>query len=164
VENLVAQGSVTLGDEDALTEKTVTEMLARVTSEIKREENEKYIHEQQLHLETKVELISARSEQQRIRERLYWRCKTKAKLCAIGASLLIALLAAVGLCSGFGLSSRNRIASVFIILSTIAFAILTVANIYFGTTVANVYHWIEKRCLTWFLRREASSIGIDLAD
>ncbi len=46
--------NLTLGEEDALTEQTITETLKRVTEEIKKEESNKYRMERAAHQETQV--------------------------------------------------------------------------------------------------------------
>ena len=47
--------NMTLGEEDALTEQTVTETLSRVTAEIKKEESRNYLSELSAHRKTQEE-------------------------------------------------------------------------------------------------------------
>ena len=48
--------NMTMGDEEALTEETITETLKRVTSKLKKEETEKLIEEQKQHQKTQNKL------------------------------------------------------------------------------------------------------------
>ena len=70
--------NLTLGEEDAFTKETVTEMLAHVTSEIKKEGNEKYHAEQAAHRQTQEQLAAERAAKKSIQERLYWRHRRRA--------------------------------------------------------------------------------------
>src|SRR5690606_21767957 len=71
--------NLTLGEEDALTEQTVTETLRRVTEEIKREENDRYVAEKAKHEETFAELNAQRERWRRAQDQLYWRCQRLAR-------------------------------------------------------------------------------------
>lgn len=78
--------NLTLGEEDALTEQTVTETLERVVAEIKREENEKYQTEKAAHQLTLEQLESEQARRHEIQSNLYWRCHRQARICAWSVS------------------------------------------------------------------------------
>lgn len=154
--------NLTLGEEDALTEQTVTETLNRVTSEIKKEESEKYRAEQAKHQRTREELASAQEEKKTLQSKLYWRCLRKAKICAWITSLIVGLLLVIGLGAGLGLASANPVIGWILIVSTGVLIIATLGNLIGGATVAGLHGRAQARCLTWFLRRESASTGLDL--
>ena len=85
---------LTLGEEDALTNQTVTETLKRVENEIRQEEREKYESENAAHRQTQEVLDSERSRMQLVQSNLYWRCRRKANLYAwfVSSVLIISLL------------------------------------------------------------------------
>ena len=60
--------NLTLGEEDALTEQTVTETLERVTEEIKKEESNKYRMERAAHQETQEQLAEQRTIKKLVQE------------------------------------------------------------------------------------------------
>lgn len=157
--------NLTLGEEDALTDHTVTETLSRVTNEIKKEEREKYQAEQAEHRKTREELALAQEEKQSLKSKLYWRCLRKAKVCAWVTSILVGLLLVIGLLgAGLGLASANPVLGWIVIVSSGVLIIATLSNLIRGATVARLHRWVQARCLTFFLRRESASTGLDLGE
>ncbi|HHL39504.1 MAG TPA: hypothetical protein ENJ37_03255 [Deltaproteobacteria bacterium] len=156
--------SLTLGEETALTEETVTETLRRVSEEIKKEESEKLTAEQAAHRKTREELVSERQERMQIQEKLFLRCRRKAKILAVTITVLLIVLIVLGLIKGVGFTSKNPLLGWSLIMGLAAVTLLTLVNLLAGTTVKNLHQKIENRCLTWFLKREAKAIGFDLRD
>ena len=154
--------NLTLGEEDALTAHTVTETLTRVTAEIKKEENEKYQEEKASHLQTQQDLAAERKEKQSVQRRLYWRCHCKATGCAWVVSIILGALIVIGLAAGIGLTTSNQVIGWVLASGMGALILVTLGNLFLGTTVRGLYRWVHARCLTWFLRREAASLGLDL--
>jgi len=101
--------NLTLGEEEALTEQTVTETLNRVTNEIKKEGEERLQAEQDSHEKTRQELMALIEKTGLTKSKLYWRCRVKAKVCAWLVSGLFGALLLVGFCMGFGLTASNPI-------------------------------------------------------
>lgn len=165
--NTLAQDELmrlTLGDENALTEETITETLRRVSEEIKKEESEKLTTEQEEHRRTQDERTALYSEKKRIQERMYWRCRRKAKIYAWLASVAIGLLLVVGLVVGLGLRSNNQVLGWVFVASSGVLLALTLVNLLVGSTVKDFHQRIQDRCLTWFIKREAARTGIDLSE
>lgn len=156
--------NLTLGEEDALTDHTVTETLSRVTNEIKKEENEKYQAEQAEHRKTREELALAQAEKQSLETKLYWRCLQKAKVCAWCISILVGLLLVVGLGAGLGLASATPVLGWILIVSSGVLIVATLGNLIGGATVAGLHGRVQAHCLTWFLRRESASTGLDIEE
>lgn len=154
--------NLTLGEEDALTDQTVTEALSRVTTEIKKEESEKYQAEQASHRKTQQELAAERAEKQSVQKRLYWRCHGKATGCAWAVSIILGAMILVGLAAGIGLTASSPIIGWILVAGTGVLILATLGNLFLGTTVKGLHGWVHARCLTWFLRRESASTGLDL--
>lgn len=154
--------NLTLGEEVALTEQTITETLKHVTEEIKKEESEKYRMEQIAHQETQKQLAEHRTRNESVKNRVYWRCLHRARLCAWATSGVIVLLLAGGLAFGVGLRANNHASGLVLGLATGVLLLFTLLNAIFGTTVKRLHEKMQARCLTWFIRRKAAETGLDL--
>ena len=191
---------LTLGEDAALTTETVTQVLERVTNEIKKEVSERLTAEQVAHQETRAALSSQKDRQaqmlervtneikkevserlisahqetrtalssqkdrhQRIISNLYWQYRRKAGVVAwiLSAVIVVALIGSLAV-AGLGLSSVNPILAWVLKISAIVLALLTLANLVVGFTVRRLHQWVQNRCLTWFLKRQAKAIEIDL--
>jgi hypothetical protein len=156
--------NLTLGEEDALTDRTVTETLSRVTSEIKKEESEKYLAEQALHRKTQQELVAEKAKSQTIRSHLYWQCVKCAKRGSWAIAIFIGLLLLSGIIAGLGVTSSNKVLG-WILTGT--FGLVTLAglvDILFDFSVRGMREKLDQWLLTWMLRREASRTGIEFWD
>ena len=154
--------NLTLGEDEALEEQTVTETLRRVTEEIKKEESTKYRGERAAHDETRKQLAEQRQINKDIQERLYWQCHRQAKACAWCVSIIIVTLLAGGLAVGVGVRSNDPIVGWLLIAAAGISLLVTLGNSIFGITVRRVHEEIQARCLTWFIRRKAAETGLDL--
>ena len=156
--------NLTLGEEDALTEQTVTETLKRVTEEIKKEESNKYRMERAAHQETQERLAEQRTIKTLVQERLYWRCRRRATVCAWCASAIIVVLLTGGFAAGVGLRSNNPIVGWLLVASSGVLILLTLGNLVFGTSVRRLHEGVQARCLAWFISRKAAETGLDLTE
>ena len=155
---------LTLGEDTALTTETVTETLERVSNEIKKEESEKLMIEQEAHQKTQDVLNSQRDRNQEIKSSIYWRCYHRARVMAWISSVVIGIMLLVGLSTPLGLGLTNPVFAWGIGIGSIIVALLTLMNLLFGSTVKRLHNKVENRCLTWLLEREEKAIGIDLSD
>ena len=155
---------LTLGEDASLTEGTVTETLDRVSSEIRREEWERLTVEQKAHQETRDALNSQQARNQEIVRNLYWRCRGRARALAFLLSVGMVALLAIGLLSGLGLRPAAPIVSWVLMGSSTILTLLTLVNLVFGSSVKKIHAWVQNRCLTWFLKREAKTVGVDLSE
>ncbi len=163
--NMIAQEELmrlTLGDEAALTEETVTETLRRVSSEIKKEESEKVRQEQELHRGTQQELAVTLAQRESLQKRTYWRCRRNAQLCAWGVSGVVFVLLILGIAAGLGLRAQVPLVGWGLLLGSAFLATASLANLLFGTTARQCHESIQTKCLTYFLRKETRATGIDL--
>ena len=156
--------NLTLGEEEALTEQTVTETLKRVTEEIQKEESDKYRSEREAHQRTKKVLAEQRTSLECTQKRLYWRCRKQATVCAWCASISICVLLAIWLAAGVGLGSNNAIVAGLILASSAVLIVLTFGNLIFGTTVKRLHEKVQVRCLAWLVRRKAAETGLDFSE
>ena len=156
--------NLTLGEEDALTEQTVTETLKRVTEEIKKAEGNKYRIERAAHQETQKQLAEQRTIKKLVQERLYWRCQRRATVCAWCASTIIVVLLTGGLAAGVGLRSNNPIVGWLLVAASGVLVLLTLGNLIFGTSVRRLHEGVQARCLAWFISRKAAETGLDLTE
>ncbi len=155
---------LTLGEEDALTEETVTETLRRVTNEIKKEGDEKLTAEQTAHLQTQRKLALEKARKKQVQERIYWRCHRRAKIFARVVSGIMVTLLVVGLASGLGLWPSNPTLAVAVSVCFGVVTLMTLGNLILGTTVKSLHQQVQNRCLKWLIKREAAATGLDLAD
>ena len=156
--------NLTLGEEDALTEQTVTETLRRVTEEIKKEESNRYRMEREAHQKTQKQLAEQRTIKERVQERLYWRCQRRATVCAWCASTIIGVLLTGGLAAGVGLRSNDSIVGWLLVAASGVLILLTLGNLILGTSVRHLHKGLQTRCLAWFISRKAAEIGLDLTE
>ena len=153
--------NLTLGEENALTEQTVTETLKRVTEEIQEEESKKYESERAAHEKTRKDLAEQRIVGERIQKRLYWRCQRQAAVCAWCVSAVVGLTLAVGLMAGVGLQSNNGIVGWMLFATSGIVAVGTFVNFIFGTSVRSIHKRVQDRFLAWCIRRKSAETGLD---
>jgi len=155
---------LTLGDEAALTEETVTETLRRVTTEIKFEEDQKLSAERAAHAKTQSDLLNERQEKQGIQQRLYWRCRRRAKQYSWAVAIIIGLVLVAGIAVGLGVTSKNAIVGWVL---TALFAVATIAgavDLLVDFSVRQMRENLEKRLLAWLVNRETATTGVRLGD
>ncbi len=155
---------LTLGDEAALSEKTITEILRRVTAEIKKEESEKIIKEQESHLKTRQQLSDTLAERESLQKRIYWRCRKKSHLCALAASYAVSVFLVLGVIAGLNLKLKNPLVGWLLFVGSLVLAIINLASHFLGTNARKIYEKIQAKCLTHFLRKEAKATGIDFGE
>lgn len=156
--------NLTLGEEEALTDQTVTETLTRVTAEIKKEESEKHQAEKALHRQTQQELASERANSQAVQSRLYWKCVKKAKRCSWAIAIFIGLLFVGGVVAGLGVTSSNKVLG-WILTGTFGLVTLAgLADLLLDFSVRGMREKLELWLRTRMLRREASRTGVDFGE
>lgn len=154
--------SLTLGEDAALSEETVSRTLERVSSEIKREESEKLRLEQEQHDSTRDALTLQQSHYQTIISNLYWRCDRRANILAwifsvsITAAIVISLF--VGSLAGFGWHPWVLAVCVAVL------GLVSLVSLLFGSNVKQLHQWVRQKCLTWLLERESNTMGIDVRE
>ena len=154
---------LTLGNEDALSEETVTEMLRRVSAEIKSEETHKLNDVEEAHRGTQIQLAVEQETRERVQEGLYWKCYRRARVCAWMLSGTIGALLLSGIAAGLGLRSSFSELGWLLAAGSGVTVVLTTVNLAVGTTVKDLHQSIRNRCLMRFLKSEAKITGLDLS-
>lgn len=152
---------LTLGDELALTEETVSETLRRVSGDIKKEESQKVKQERESHKKTQDALAAATAERESLQKRLYWNSRFKSQVCARCVTGLIAVPLVLGVVAGLGMKTESPMVGWSLLGGALFLGVATLANAFFGTTVSQIHSAIQTRCLTFFLRRESKATGIE---
>ena len=165
-EKLMAEREAHQRTQDALNSQRDRnqEAFELVSNEIKEEESEKLMIEQEAHQKTQDALNSQWDHNQEIMSSIYWRCYHRARVMAWISSVVIGIMLLVGLSTPLGLGLTNPVFAWGIGIGSIIFALLTLMNLLFGSTVKRLHNKVENRCLTWLLEREEKAIGIDLSD
>lgn len=149
---------LTLGEDAALTDEAITTTLERVSEEIKKEESEKLMTEQEAHHKTRDALDSAQAQNQEIKNKLYWRCYTHATIIAWVVSVAITLPFFV---AGLELYPAIAIASWLLVGGSVIYLMFMLANFVFGFTMYNLHEWLQNRLLRWLLKRQSKAIGVN---
>ena len=155
---------LTLGDEAALTEETVTAMLQRVSADIKKEEQARVTAEVSAHLRTQEDLAAERQTSRRVQERLYWRCRSRARILARIVAALVGILLLAGVLAGPSLESGNTIVGWMISSCSALAALFALGNLMMGITVKRLYEYVHDQLLTWLIKRESSDTGLNLEE
>jgi hypothetical protein len=99
---------LTLGEDDALTEESITTTLSRVSAEIRKEESERFNQSEAARLKTEQKLAEqvAKTEAQvaktnAIKQGIYWRCDRQAGREALALSILVWVIQASVAVFGF---------------------------------------------------------------
>ena len=175
--------NLTLGDDEFLTDETVTQILERVTEEIKgeaagraeqlerdmlttqqvlEEETERSERRERDRATTQRALEEQIEQNYRIRSNLYWECQRKARRLAQGVSIALAIIL-VGIIFVSSLDFAGlHTWSQWTIVSVVG--MLTAANLIYGLTVKGIYHWVEETLRNKFIQGQAKALGVELEE
>lgn len=151
----------TLGDPEAISEESVGMTLQRVTDEIAGERLRRLRVEQDAHEKTKAALGAERRRSQDVISKLYWRARQKAKNFAMVPSATLGILLIGGVVAGMELQASTPLWGLWTMIGFGTMIALTVANLLFGSTVADVHQWLQKRILKWLLMRLAKEYDVE---
>lgn len=144
---------LTLGEESALQEESISQTLSRVTLDIKSEESVKTEEERRQKIEAQLQLEGLISRTEKIKERIFWDCKTKAanitKLINISiiAILTIGAAASIGLITAVENSNSKTALTLLATLTTG----LALYGLYDGFTIKKTTSSLEEKLLHRFL-------------
>ena len=155
---------MTLGEEAALTDETITETLSRVVGEIKREESDLLTAEQRDHGETRKALGQQEQRSREILRNLHRKCRGRANRWAWSASVVLTIFLICGVGAGIKGFSDVRPISSLIVAGTAVLSLMTLVNIVFGSTVKKIHKFLERAFFKWFIGRESSATGVDLSE
>ena len=144
--------SMTIGDDVALTESGVRQVLDRVVGEIKGETDAKLAAESEAHRETE-RMRRAEGEERRRRDRLlYWRLDRLAKWMAgvpVVLSFAPAALVVIGQ-AGYWLDAVAG--GTMHTVGMMSFLLWTLASLIFGSTFLRIHGTLRSLFLRWLLR------------
>lgn len=149
----------TLGDETALTKETITDILHRVSTEIKKEESEETNIAMEKYKKTVQELNSRIEQENELKKRLYWQCQNSANFLAKLVFAVIVIILIIHAISSFIFQFINPIFSLTLSLITGVILLLTTVNLVYGHTVQCIHQRISKWIRTKCLARKAEVLG-----
>ncbi len=156
--------NLTLGEETALTEETITETLGRVSNEIKKEEIEKTTAEKAARQRVQDELDAHIIQKEKVQERIYWLCHRGAKIAACVVTTTVIFLLIAGTVFGFGFQSTQPSIRCILTLGSVTLGLLGLVNLLFGPTLKSIHQGMQKRFGTWFFKWMVATIGVDLSE
>ena len=156
--------SLTLGEEKALTEETVTESLSRIKNEIRHEESKNFKREMDAHRQTKKELKLEQDKSQKIQSKVYRSCHVKARIVSWFCTLTLSFLIVLGAFSGIELYGNSPILGSLIVVGTVVAIFVGVAGSFWGFSVKSFHEFVFKKSLTFFLKRDFHRLGLDVKD
>ncbi len=155
---------LTLGDDTALTEETVTETLERVSNEIKKEEANKLAAEQKEHERTREELTTSYNRYSKLKKNVYWQCSRQAEIYANILAVLIGLLMVGDIAASVIVSlTVSSIAGIMAVPFIVMVGALTLLNRWFGLTLKGIRKQVRDWILRKLLKRKEKSIGVDFS-
>ena len=153
---------LTLNDDSALTAETVTETLRRVTNEITQEKDKELTAEKIAHRKTQENLASQHAQKREIEKRLFWRCHCKARRLAWVLTGIIGILLAFGIFEGLEMRSTEPVMASILTAGSTILLLFAFVNLLVGSTVEKLHEYIQNRLRTWLIKRETTSLEIDL--
>ena len=148
--------NLTLGDDAALTQESIHEMLERVESEILSEKNQELVAEKLAHRETQEKLQSLIHQEQKRNARIYWRCQRIATLITIVLISVISIPVLKSLVMDANFWLQFVTGKTMELFGSIAYLVANALSLFFGVTVLMLYRRVQKKILGWLLRREGA--------
>ena len=156
---------LTLGEDSALSEETITETLERVSTELKKEETERLEHERQAHEKTREELVESRERYRILQNTTYWQCNKKAETCAnITVGLMVFFLIGDIAASVAVSLTVSSLAGVIAAPLVIVVGALTLLHRCFGISLRSLRESMRGWFLKKLLKRKEKSLGIDFSN
>ena len=156
---------LTLGEDTALTEGTITETLDRVSAELKKEESEKLESERQAHEKTREELEESRERYRSLQNTAYWQCNKRAETYANVIVVLMGLLMIGDIAASVVVAlTVSSIAGVIAAPLVIIVGALTLLYRWFGISLKGLRQSMQDWFLKKLLKRKEKSLGIDFSN
>lgn len=149
---------LTLGEEDALTEQTITEAIQRVTEEIKLEETIKLSAANKKSEFIKSELDKRIEKEELMKKNIYWNAEKLSKREAKFISVFLCFLIVLGVVYGVIDPGRKSY-----IVSFISFfiAFFSIFSFIYGTTIMQIHERMKNYLLTKRLNKKQKELGIN---
>lgn len=154
--------SLTLGDEQALTEETMMETLRRVQDEMTGEERARTEDERAKRVEVESERNQEREKNDRLRQHIYQACLRKAKIWATAVSVLVGAVLVVGILGGLGIRAANPWLGWFLSGASAFVVLFSIINFFRGATIRDMHSSVTGCLLNRFVQSEAQRAGVEL--
>lgn len=159
---------LTLGEDDALSEKSITTTLSRVTAEIRKEETERLSQSEAARLETeqrfakqiaKTEAQVAKTEA--IKKRIFWRCERKAGREALALSILVGVVqVAVAVFGMVKISESSSFGWVMVVIGVLS-GLVRIAGAHWEIKPIRLYPLYKEWRLARMQKSEYAELGIE---
>jgi hypothetical protein len=156
--------NLTFGDEKALTQQTIIDVLDNINNEIKYEENQKLVAEQYAHEQTQNTLETKTYELIKTRKKVYERADRYAKICAQLIFWGCITIVIIGALSGFWIEFDNPIPQWVNYIFTAISVIIGVFGAIWGTTIIQIRNLIHTHCRKWLINRDSMKYAIDMTE
>lgn len=154
--------TLTLGNEEAFTQKNISETLDRVVSEIKSEETEKLGQEQDEHQLTRNKLADTESNIEKIKMNTYWGCSKRAERDSWIIIIIISVALLVGMFFGINISTNNEIIKWLLYICGFLFILVSYINMLTGMPLIKLRERISEKLLNNRLKKKEQDLGIKL--
>ncbi len=156
--------NLTLGDEKALTQQTIIDVLDNINNEIKYEESQKLVAEQYAHEQTQNTLETKTYELLITQKRVYEHADRYANICAQLIFWKFITVVIIGALSGFWIEFGNSMPQWVNYIFTVISIIIGVCGAIWGTTIIQIRNSIHTRCRKWIINRASIKYAIDMTD
>lgn len=151
---------LTLGQEKALTEQTITETLQRTIKEIKKEETQKLMAEKEAHNQTQLQLSYLQDERQNIKKRLLLASQSKARKVSWAVFFIIGIIFLLALISGI-YTAKNNLMKWILRSSAVIFIAFSLVSLIWGTTLKKMHLNMEERLSNRYYKGACKRLGIN---
>jgi hypothetical protein len=152
---------LTLGQDTALTEKSIRDTLSQVTAELRKEEAEKLKLSEASRIKAEEELAKKTDETEEIKQKVFWRCDRKAAREAFALSISIwiaqALVAIFGVIK---IVEDPKYTGALVIIIALLTGVLRMAGTFWDIKPLNVQPKFKEWRRANLLKKEYSILGI----
>ncbi len=153
--------SLTLGDEKALTQQTLTEVLDYVKKEIKQEEHVKLEAEINAHEQTKSTLTTKNQEISNTQTKVYNRANRRARILAQLVFWMCIVLVILGMTSSLWINFDNFWVNYTVTGISVIFGVL---GTIWGKTLIQIRDSIHTCYRKWLINRDSIKYAIDMTE
>ena len=156
---------LTLGEDAAFKQETVTQTVERVTRRFTREADERLQKEEEEHRATSESLKEEIDHTQRVRIKVSSICNLVAGIVAWVISGALATLILLGLnATRLLISDSHPVLTWLMLIAAATLIVLTVTNLLFGSSVKDLHQFVVGRISGWLFKFIAKRISLDTSD
>ena len=156
---------LTLGEDAAFKQETVTQTVERVTRRITKEADDRLKLAEEVHLVTSKSLKEEICRTRKIRVRVSSICNFAAQVVAWIVSGTLAVLILLGLnATRLLIQDSHPILTWLMYMAAATLIVFTVVNLLIGSSVKNLHQVLVSRISRWLFRFVADRVGLDTSD